>query len=183
MLARRDQDVLGDAAVFGGDEPDAVLAVDASDQAAVFALQHLDDRAFGAAAVVAALEAHCDAVAVQDLVHLARRQPNVGTAVVGDAKAEAVGVAIDTPGDQVELVHQADRALAVAQDLAVALHGRQPSAKHVEFGRGDVQQLGQLHLAQGHALLAQSVQNELATGQGVVVALALPRQMRVLRAA
>ena len=52
---RRDQQILIDAPVLGFDEPDAALRVDASDDLAIRALEHIDDLAFRPAAPV---EAH-----------------------------------------------------------------------------------------------------------------------------
>ena len=63
-----------------------------------------------------------DAVAVQHLVHLARAEEDVGAAVLGNEEAEAVRMALDDAGDEVELGDDAELALAVDQQLAVALH-------------------------------------------------------------
>ena len=51
----RDHQILVDPPVLGLDEPDAALLVDASDDLAIRALEHIDDLAFGPPAPV---EAH-----------------------------------------------------------------------------------------------------------------------------
>ena len=61
------------------------------------------------------------AVAVQHLVHFARRQEQVVAAVVGNQEAEAVGMALHRAGDEIELGDDAKLALAVDEQLAVAL--------------------------------------------------------------
>jgi len=59
--------------------------------------------------------------------------------------------------DQVELVHHADRALAVAHDLAVAFHRAQTAREQVFFVMLDMQQMQQLVLVYRAALLAQNL--------------------------
>ena len=53
------------------------------------------DAAFGPALLVVADDARLDAVAVQDALHLLRREIEVGLAVVADDEAVAVAVALD----------------------------------------------------------------------------------------
>ncbi len=93
-----------------------------ADDRAVRALEHLDDLALGPAAPVGARAARGRAVAVQHLVHFARIEEEIGAAVVRDQEAEAVGMALDAAADEVELGGDAQLALAVQQQLAVALH-------------------------------------------------------------
>ena len=52
----------------------------------------------------------------------ARTQEEIGAAVVGNEKAESVGMSLHGSGDEIELGDDAELALAVHQQLAVALH-------------------------------------------------------------
>ena len=82
FLARRDDDVHQHAAIEWRDVAHAaVVAVVAADQRAVAALEHPDDAPFGAAAVLDALDADHDAVAVHRLVEM--RVGNVDVAAAG----------------------------------------------------------------------------------------------------
>jgi hypothetical protein len=59
---------------------------------------------------------------MEHLVHFRGAEEQVGAAVVRDEEAEAVGVTLDGPADEVELGGDAELALAIHQELAVALH-------------------------------------------------------------
>ena len=82
LLTRRDDDVHQHAAVEWRDVAHAaVVAVVAADERAVAALEHPDDAPFGAAALLDALDANDDAVAVHRLVEM--RAGNVDVAGAG----------------------------------------------------------------------------------------------------
>ncbi|TXT23688.1 MAG: hypothetical protein FD134_2005, partial [Gallionellaceae bacterium] len=70
-------------------------------------------------------------IAVQHLVHFLGAQHQVGAAIVRDQEAEAVGMPLHLALDEIQLVHHANRLLAVAHDLAVALHGAQAARKQL----------------------------------------------------
>jgi hypothetical protein len=92
-------------------------------------------------------------------VHLFRREEQIGTAIVGNEKSEAVRVALHRSGHQVELGDHAKLALSVGHQLAVPLHRRQTAGER--FARGvaiDAEKLGQLFGRHRHALLAQGLQ-------------------------
>ena len=127
----RHQQVLVDAPVLGDDEPDAALLVQPADDAAVGALEDVDDLAFGPAAPVDADALARDAVAVQHLVHFSRRQEEVVAAVVRNEEAEAVGVPLHGAADEIELGDHAQLALAVDEQLAVALQRRDTGVEQV----------------------------------------------------
>ena len=112
------------------------------------------------------------AVAVQRLVHLALGQHDVGRAVVGLEEAEAVRVTLQDAGDEVELGRDEQLALAVDDDLAVALHRREAAGER--FARAGVDGERLLDLGGGlrHAGVAQRRQDRGAGGHelGVEVA-------------
>ena len=112
---------MGDAPVLGHEKQHAVLVVQAPDDAALRALEHLDDVAFRPAAVVAPAHAHRGAVAVHHLAHLGRRQEHRGSAFVRHEEAVAVGMALDAPGDERDALRDEQRAGAVLHHLARAL--------------------------------------------------------------
>ena len=171
--ARGDQDVLRQATVLGHHDHHAVLVDDAADDAAVGALQHLDQLAFGTAAAVLAGDAHDHAVAVQQLAHLLGAEEDVGLAVVAAQEAEAVGMALDAAFDEVGLGRQQVGVAAVADDLTVALHRAQTAVEMVEFVRRNVERTGELGERQRHAAFGEDLQHVFAAWQRVFVLLRL----------
>ena len=164
-FARRDQDVVLDALVFGNDDEDTAFAEQPTDQSLGAALGDFDDRAFWLAAVVGPGRLDQHAVTVQDLEHLLRREPDVGAAaIVADQEAVAVAMTHDAPGDEVELVGQQEDALAIGHQLPVAFHRGEATieARHL-FGR-DVEPGRQLRGHQRHVAGAQLAQDRLALG-------------------
>ncbi len=81
--------------------------------------------------------------------------------------------------DQVELVHHADGALAVAHELAVALHGAQAALEQLFLVVLDLQQAAQIVLLDRHALLRQHLQDIFAARQRMFVRFALAFQVRI----
>ena len=91
----RHDDVLAVALVFGREQPDAALVQQPADDRRLLALEDLEDAALGPALLVVADDARLDAVAVQDALHLLRREIEVGLVVVADDEAVAVAMALD----------------------------------------------------------------------------------------
>jgi len=160
----RDDDLLGEALVVGHDEADAAFHVEASDHVAIAPLEDLDHRAFAPAAVIDAGHAHHRAIAVHQGAHLTRRQEQVVGAVVGLEEAETVGVTDDAPGNEVGLVDDAVAAAPVADQLAVALHRRQPARQGVELlGILQLQPLGDAVELERRGLLGEHLDDVLPT--------------------
>ena len=166
----RDENVLVDAAVFRDQETDAAFQVVAPDDGLVDVLQHLDDLALAAAALVEAGDAHQHAVAVQHTVHFLGRQEEVVAAFFRTDETESVRVAIDPALDEIELVRQAELTLAVEHELAVALHRAEPPLEEVVFGLGDVQLRGERVDIDRATGLGQQLQDVFAAGQRRFVA-------------
>ncbi len=167
----RHQNVLADALVLRDQEPDAAILVEPADDFPVRARNHVDDRSLRAAAPVDADRPRRRPVAVQHLAHFRRRQEQVGAAVVGEQKTEAVGMTLHRAGHEVELGDHAQLALAIGHELAVALHRSEPSGKGLALGRAvDAQRGRQLVGAHRRAALAQEFQNALARRNVDVVA-------------
>ncbi len=159
------EDVLADALVLGDEIPDAVVRVDAADDLAIGARQHVDDGAFGAPALVDADLSRGGAIAVQRLVHLLGRQEQIRAAVVGNKKAEAVGMSLHDAGHQVDLGDDAQLTLAVGHELAVALHRRETSAECLALRVAFDAQRGQYFVGMcGYTELTQMRENRLTRG-------------------
>ena len=145
---RRDQEVLVDPPVFRDDEIRATFLVQAPDHFDVGAGQHFDDLALGPPAAIRSAPAHDRAVSMQHLVHFARVQEVVVAAVLGNEKAEAVGMPLHDANDEIELGDDAQFALAVGEQLAVALHRRKTAGEGFARDRRDVElalELGRRH--------------------------------------
>ena len=159
----RDHQVLVDAAVLRLDEPDAALLVDAADDVAIRALQHVDDLAFRAAAPVEADSFRRHAIAVQHLVHLAGRQEEIVAAGIGNQETEPVRVALDRAGDEVELGDDAKLALAVDEQLAVARERGDAFVKAVLLLAAQAESRRDLGGREGRARLAEFAQDGFRT--------------------
>jgi hypothetical protein len=93
--------------------------VQRADDLAIRARQHSTISPSGAAPVDADRPSR-RAIAVQRLVHLARRQEEVGAAGVGHEEAEAVGMALHGAGDEVELRGEQSSPLRFCEHVAAA---------------------------------------------------------------
>ena len=106
---------------------------------------------------------------MQYLLHLVGAEKNVLAALVGHEEAETIRMPLHAALDQVELIHHAHRMLAVAHDLAVALHRLEAAAKDVQFFFLDFQYPGKLFLWNRHALFGKNLQNIFPARQRVFV--------------
>ena len=151
----------------------------ASDHGLVDPFQHLDDLAFAPAAPVGAGFAHHDAVAMQHAPHLALGQEEVGRTVIRLGKAEAVAVADDARADQVQLVGDADRTLAVDDDFTVPLHRPQATGKECPFIITDAQHVAELFRVKRGAGIPQQVQHVFPARQRIGIFLFFPLQIGI----
>src|SRR5690606_7119956 len=101
-------------------------------------------------------------VAMHRLAHLPRRQEHVGAAVVADEEAETVAMALHPAGDEVELGGEQQDALAIGQELAVALHRRQAALQRLTLLGPHRQAIHELGGTERHAGLAQACEDRLA---------------------
>jgi len=162
---RRDEDVLADALVLGDQVPDTSFLVDAADDFAIRALDHVDDRAFRASTLVDADHAHGRAVAVQRLVHFLGTEKDVRSAVIRNQEAESVRVTLHLAGDQIELGDHAKLALAVGHQLSFAGHGREAALESFALRVAlDRERLRELVGSHRYAALAQHIEDLLAAG-------------------
>ena len=84
------------------------------------------------------------------------------------------------PGDQVAVVDDAEGVLAVAQELAVPDHGTQAALQGEQVGlRGQLERGGDPGKVERGAVSGQGVEDELPTGDGVLVLLRLTLTVRV----
>ena len=155
----RHQQVLVDAAVLRDDESDAALVVEPADDGDVGARQHVDDLALRPAAPVGAGAARRGAVAVQDLVHLGRTEEEIRASVVRNEKPEPVRMPLHGAGDEVELRRDAELALAIHQQLAVATHRIDAAHERVARAARDRHRARELGGRQRNAGLLQRIEN------------------------
>ena len=142
-----------------------MLLVQSADDFAIGALQHLDDLAFGSAAAVDAALARRGTVAVQHLVHFARAQEVVISSGIRNEKSESVRMALHRADDQIELGDDAQLALAVGEQLAVAFHRGQPSVEGFARDDAHAEFLLQVRRRQRRAGVLQRGEDGLARGQ------------------
>ena len=82
---------------------------------------------------------HQGAVAMQHLAHLVLIEKDVGAAVIGNQEAVAVLMALNLARRQAGALGQDVGALAVAHQLAFALHRPQPALEHLALAARDVE--------------------------------------------
>jgi hypothetical protein len=88
-------------------------------------------------------------------------------------------VRLDAAADDGDPLGDQDRALAVAQDLAVALHGGEPAGERFERTASDPDQLREALLVHRNRLGFERLQDELTARQRRRVPLGLARGERV----
>ena len=108
----------------------------ASDHLSDASIDDLHQRTFTAAVAIHLHHPGHRPVPVHQRAHLARGEEQVGAGVVGPEEPEPVAMPDDPPGDEIHPVDEPEIAAAVADDLAVALHGAQPALQGLVRGRG-----------------------------------------------
>ena len=142
-----------------------MLDEDAADDPRIGALGDLDDAAFRPPLAVDAGDPHQGAVAMQHLAHLVLFEKDVGRAVIGNQEAVAVRMPLNLSRRQAGPFRQDVGALAVAHQLAFALHGAEPALEHLALAVGDVEQLGEFGKRQRPAFIGQHLRNVLPRRQ------------------
>ena len=90
------------------------------------------------------------------LLHLARRQKNIGSAIIGYQKTKSIAVPGDPSSHEIELARQQQNAFAIRQELAISLHRCQAFAEYFERDFGDGKPISQLLRSQWGICLAQA---------------------------
>ena len=132
----RDEDVVVDPRVVGTHERDPALAPQTSDHLADATLDDLDQRPLAPAVAIHLLDPGYHPVAVHQRAHLPRGEEQIGARVVGLHESEPVAVTDDASGHEVHPVDEPELAAAIADELAVALHGAQSALERLLRGRG-----------------------------------------------
>ena len=159
-----DQDVVLDALIFGSQDQHAPFLHQATHHGPIVVLRHLDDLAFRPSPVVGPHAAHQHPVTVHDLGHLARRQEDVGAAIVRQHETEAVSMPRHAAGNEVDATDQHQGALAPGQDLTVTLHGGHTPPHSHQGPFRDPHALDQLLNGKRCAFLGQRIQDGLSAG-------------------
>ena len=84
--------------------------------------------------------------------------------------------------DQIQLVRNADRALAIDDNFAFALHRTQATGEECPFIVTNIEQTPQFFCSHGRPLFLEDFEQKLPTGQRVIVLLLFPIQVRILLA-
>ena len=179
VCACRYQNVLADAAIFRRDDTDSVFVQEASDHFRIGALENFDDMPLAPATRIDAAFARDHTIAVQHLGHFARVQEQVLALAVTHQEAEPVRMALHPAFDQIEFVDHANRILAIAHDLTVALHRAQAALERLGLMRRDGKQLRHQVHRHRNALLQQDIENMFAAGQRMLVTRSLALEMRI----
>ena len=176
---RRDQEVLVDPPVLRDDEVRCrVPRAGGRPLRRLARVEHFDDLALGPSAAIHSAHAHDRAVSVQHLVHFARVQEVVVAAVLGNEEAEAVGMPLHDANDEIELGDDAQFALAVGEQLAVALHRGEPAGEGFARDRRDVELALELGRRHRNARGFQRVEDGFARRQQSRIDVAAARRAR-----
>ncbi len=128
-------DPMTDAPVVRHDEADTALEREPARDLARAPLEHLDDRAFRASALVAAGHARGRAIAVEEHPHLTVRQEEIVTTVVRREEAEAVAMSAHGADDDRQAFDQAVLVRAIDEQLSVARHRAETFRDRLAFRR------------------------------------------------
>ncbi len=137
---------------------------------------------FAPSARVDAAFARDHAITVQHLGHFTGMQEQVLALAIADQEAESIRMTLHPAPHQIELVDYADCILAIAHDLAVALHRAKTALERLGFVRCDGQQLRHRVHRDRNALFEQNVENMLAAGQRMLVTRLFALEKRIARA-
>ena len=159
---RLDQDVVLDALVLGGQDQHTTFLHQAAHHGPIVVLRHLDNLAFRPPPVVSPDAAHQHPVTVHDLGHLARRQEDIGAAIVRQHETEAVSMPRHAAGNEVDATDQHQGALAPGQDLTVTLHGGDTPPHSHQGPFRHPHALDQLINGKRRAFLGQRIQDGLS---------------------
>ena len=174
-------DVVLDPPVRGGHERDAVLDVQPADDARRAPLDDLDDPRLAAARAGRSPDGRTSTGSPCMTWRISPGgEIEVRAAVVGHHEAVAVRVRLDAPAHDVDLPRDEDRALAVAQDLPVALHRGEAARERLRL-LADVtpSELREPPLVDRDRLLLERLQDELAARQRLGIALGFARAVRI----
>src|SRR6185503_1290500 len=108
-----------------------------------------------------------------------RPEEEIRPALVAHEEAEAVRMPLHAPAEEIELLHDAQRVAAVADDLAVSQHRADPAREGVAVLRRDIQQALQLALLDGHAALLQGLEDEFPACHRALIAARLAGVMGI----
>ena len=162
----RNEDIVMDPRVVGAHEGDTALAPQASDHLRDAPLDDLDQRPFAAPVAIDLHHAGHHPVPVHQPAHVPRGEEQIGARVVGPDESEPVTVSDDAPRDEVHPVDEPELAAAVADDLAVALHGREPPLQRLLLGGGPQRvRAGDSGELNGRPDLAEKLDQRTALGQ------------------
>ena len=100
-----------------------------------------------------------DAIAVQRLVHFVWRQEQIVAAGIGDEESVSVGMALHCAGDEIQLRDDAKLALAIDQQLAVALERGYAGIESVLLLLADMKSLGELRGRERNACVRERLQD------------------------
>ena len=149
---RRHEHVVVNPRIVRAHERDAAFAPEASHHRRDAPLDDFDQRAFAATVATHLHDPGYHAVAVHQRPHLIGREEQVRARVVGTDEPEPVSMSDDAPGDEIHARNQAELVPAVANDLAVSLHGVQPPLQRLVRGLGaEPMRLGDAPERDGHS--------------------------------
>ena len=170
LLVRRHQDIVRQTAVLRHHDHHPVLDEHPTDHPRIGALGNLDDIALRASPSINADNARQHTVTVHDLAHLPLIEEQVGTAIIRQQETIAIWMPLHLAGDQTGFLRQDVIALAVTQDLALALHGTKPAQEDIPLVLADVERTDELFKAERPPLITQQLDDVLARRQGEFIA-------------
>ena len=109
---------MGDARIVRHDEADTGLVIESADDLGRPALEHLDNRAFRASAMIDAAHAHDDTIAMHYFAHLAIGQQYRCRAIFRVHESVPVAMPCDRADDQSQAFAQAIFIASIADDVA-----------------------------------------------------------------
>ncbi len=180
VLPFRDDDVLADAAVVGYHETDAVLDEIATDDVRLAGLEQTHQTRLLATLAVDLGGLHQGVVAVHQALHLAVVQEQIRATTLGTQETEAILVAEHIAFDQIQAIRQGVTLVAGEDQLTVALHGAQTTTQGFQrLFFGQLEDLGQLFTGHGLFMALDEVEDQLATGDRILVFFGLAFEERI----
>ena len=131
-----------DALVFRHHDGQAPLDQQTPNKPSLAPISDLNDRALRSSAVIGPGAPDQCPITMHRLLHLSRRQKEIGPTGIRYEKTETVTMTGDPPGHQLEARRQQEHSLAIGQQLTIALHCKNPFLEDREVSRGHTETVG-----------------------------------------
>ena len=182
LFLRRNENIVVNARVIGDHRANSALFVVAAYDLCNAALEHLDDFALTATAIVDTRNACERLVTIKDMSHLSRAEVQVVRSIQRRQKSIAVSVSDDATMNEIKLVYRSVGSPTIHQQLAIPFHCAQAATDGIDLlCTLYLQALTNLVLVQWMIRIPQHLENQFSAGNGVFIAVGFAGSVGIYR--